>query len=37
VVEQLKMVETLTSQQLDEILTGADEPSVVASSGASAS
>jgi cell division protease FtsH len=37
VVEQLKMVETLTSQQLDEILARADEPSVVASSGASAS
>src|SRR5467141_3426782 len=37
VVEQLKMVETLSSQQLDEILARADEPSVAASSGASAS
>jgi len=37
VVEQLKMVETLTSQQLDEILAREDEPAAAASSGASAS
>src|SRR6266852_523550 len=37
VVEQLKIVETLDSKQLDEILAREDEPSVAASSGASAS
>jgi cell division protease FtsH len=37
VVEQLKIVETLDSKQLDEILAREDEPGVAASSGASAS